>query len=115
MEKSSTAELGSDPASHEVTHIYGSRSFISVKYRIFWDVAPCSQVDVDGRFRGITLMMEAVRISETPVNINLTTWRYILEVSKLHTRRRENLKFYYRVHKSPPPDLIWYTLIHTSS
>jgi hypothetical protein len=40
----------------------------------------------------IALMMEAVRTSETSVSINLTTWQYIPEDSKLHTRRRENLK-----------------------
>jgi hypothetical protein len=41
-----------------------------VKFRVFWDVLPCSQVNVDQRFRGayclhhhglIDLMMEAVR------------------------------------------------------
>jgi hypothetical protein len=37
-------------------------------------------------------MMEAVRTSETSVNIYLTTQQYIPEDSKLHTRRRENLK-----------------------
>jgi hypothetical protein len=73
-----------------------------LKFRVFWDVAPCIQIDVDRRFRGayclhdkgdeIALMMEAVRTSETSVNINLTTRRYIPEESKLHTRRRENLK-----------------------
>jgi hypothetical protein len=36
--------------------------------------------------------MEAVRTSETLVNIYLTTRKYISEDSKLHTRRRENLK-----------------------
>jgi hypothetical protein len=40
----------------------------------------------------IALMMEAVRTSETPVNFNVTTRRYIPEDSKLQTRRRENLK-----------------------
>jgi hypothetical protein len=40
----------------------------------------------------IALMMEAVRISETSANFNVTTWRYIPEDSKLHIRRRENLK-----------------------
>jgi hypothetical protein len=40
----------------------------------------------------IALMMEAVRISETTVTFNVTTRRYIPEDSKLHTRRRENLK-----------------------
>jgi hypothetical protein len=38
------------------------------------------------------LMMEAVRTSETSVNFNMTTRRFIPEDSKLHTRRRENLK-----------------------
>jgi hypothetical protein len=37
-------------------------------------------------------MMEAVRTSETSVNFNVTTSCYILEDSKFHTRRRENLK-----------------------
>jgi cell division protein FtsL len=40
----------------------------------------------------IALMMEAVLTSQTLVNINLTTRQYIPEDSKLHTRRRENLK-----------------------
>jgi hypothetical protein len=40
----------------------------------------------------IALMMEAVRIYETSVNIYLTTWQYIPEDSELHIRRRENLK-----------------------
>jgi hypothetical protein len=40
----------------------------------------------------IALMMEAVRTSETSVNIYLTTRQYIREDSELHTRRRENLK-----------------------
>jgi hypothetical protein len=39
------------------------------------------------------LMMEAVRTSETSVNFNVTTRRYVpQDSSKLHTRRRENLK-----------------------
>jgi hypothetical protein len=40
----------------------------------------------------IALMMEAVRTSEKSVNFNVTTRHYISEDSKLHTRRRENLK-----------------------
>jgi hypothetical protein len=39
--------------------------------------------------------MEAVHTSETSVSIYLTTRQCIPEVSKLHTRRRENLKFHY--------------------
>jgi hypothetical protein len=37
-------------------------------------------------------MMEVVRTSETSVNNYLTTRQYIPEDSKLHSRRRENLK-----------------------
>jgi hypothetical protein len=44
---------------------------------VFWDVA---------------LMMEAVHTSETSINLNVTTRCNIPEDSKLHTRRRENLK-----------------------
>jgi hypothetical protein len=40
----------------------------------------------------IDLMMEAVRTSETSVNFNVTTRRYIPEDSKLNVRSRENLK-----------------------
>jgi hypothetical protein len=40
-------------------------------------------------------MIEAVRTSETSVHFNVTTRRYIPEDSKLHTRRRENLKSHY--------------------
>jgi hypothetical protein len=36
--------------------------------------------------------MEALRNSETSVNFNVTTLRYVPEDSKLHTRRREYLK-----------------------
>jgi hypothetical protein len=40
----------------------------------------------------IALIMEAVRTSETSVNFNVTTRRYIAEESKFHIRRRENVK-----------------------
>jgi hypothetical protein len=39
------------------------------------------------------MMMMAVRASETSVYFNETTRYYIPEVSNLHIRRRENLKF----------------------
>jgi hypothetical protein len=64
---------------------------------VFWDVAPCSQVEIGRRFRGsyclISLMMEAVNTSETKVNFYETTRRNIPVDSHLHTRRRENLTF----------------------
>jgi hypothetical protein len=36
-----------------------------MKFRVFWDVAPCSNVEV------VALMMEAVRTSETSVHFNV--------------------------------------------
>jgi hypothetical protein len=61
-----------------------------MKFRAFWDVALCIHVEVDRRF--IRAMIEAVRISETSVNFNVTTRCYIPQDSVLYTRRRENLK-----------------------
>jgi hypothetical protein len=40
----------------------------------------------------IRAMMEAARISETSIDIQLKTRQYIPEDSELHTRRSENLK-----------------------
>jgi hypothetical protein len=60
-----------------------------LKFRVFWDVAPCSQVGVDRRLRGAD---DGGSTSETSVTTNLTTRRYIPGDSKLHTRRRENVK-----------------------
>jgi hypothetical protein len=66
-----------------------------MKLRVFWDIAPCSHVEVDRRFRGAyclhhqwALMMETVHTSETSVNFNASTKRYIPEDSKLHMSRR---------------------------
>jgi hypothetical protein len=71
----------------------------TLKLRIFWDVLPCSQLNVDRHFRGVcclhhqgALIMEAARTSETLVDIQLRTWQYIPEDSEHHTRRRENFK-----------------------
>jgi hypothetical protein len=60
-----------------------------MKFRVFWHVLPCSQVDADQRLTGAycliigAMMMEAVRTSETSVNIYLTTQQYIPE-DQLH-------------------------------
>jgi hypothetical protein len=53
----------------------------SIKFRVFWVVALCSHFEVDRCFRG-ALMMEAVCTSETSVNFNVTTRRYIPEDCK---------------------------------
>jgi hypothetical protein len=75
-----------------------------MKMTVFWAAAPCSLVEVYvsevltapiirvmSDHLG-TLMMEAARTSETSVNFCQTTLRNIPEVSRLDTRRRENLK-----------------------
>jgi hypothetical protein len=56
-------------------------------------VVPLKLIDVsEVRTASIIRAMMDVRTSETSVNFNLITWRYIPEDSKLHTRRRENVK-----------------------
>jgi hypothetical protein len=40
---------------------------------VFWDIAPCRFVEIDRRFRRITLIMEAIRASETSVYFSETT------------------------------------------
>jgi hypothetical protein len=55
---------------------------------VFWDVLPCKKLSTDVS----SLMMEAVRTSETSVD-NYFTRQYIPESnSERHTHRRENLK-----------------------
>jgi hypothetical protein len=71
-----------------------------MKFRVFWDVAPCSHVEDDRGFRGayclrhegIIALMVAVRTSETSVCFKETTRRYIPEGCYFYTRRRLNLK-----------------------
>jgi hypothetical protein len=53
----------------------------SMKFKVFWDVAPYSLIGVDRRF--ITLMMEAVCTSETLVNSSGIIRGYIPKDSKL--------------------------------
>jgi hypothetical protein len=85
-----------------------------MKFRVLWGLLPCSQIDVDRRF--VALMLEAVRTSETSVNIYLTTRQYIPEDCELQTRYRENLKShiherYFRfIHPSIRPILHSYYL-----
>jgi hypothetical protein len=50
----------------------------------------------------ITLVMEVVSSSETPVNICQTTWHNIPEDSHLHTCHHENLKSHILLRYSYP-------------
>jgi hypothetical protein len=90
--------------------IWGSHS--TTKSTIFWDITPCNSLKVNRRFGGTycfylhaeepassagfppaftlvscsaysTLKMEATRSSETSVNFQCTTWRYILGAGTL--------------------------------
>jgi hypothetical protein len=61
----------------------------SVKVAAFWDMAPCSLVEEDGRFRGTasiikTLMMEGVSSSETSFGVYHTTRHNVPEGCHLH-------------------------------
>jgi hypothetical protein len=65
--------------------------------RAFWDVALVVSLEqtivLEVRTAPITtLMIVAVRTSDTSVYSNKTTRHYIPECSHLHTRRRENMK-----------------------
>jgi hypothetical protein len=58
---------------------------------IFWDITPCSPLSTDV---SSTLKMEAICSSETSVDTQRTTRRYIPEEDTLHNHRCENLKSY---------------------
>jgi hypothetical protein len=69
---------------------------VSMKFRVFWDVAPRSHVQVYQRFRNAyylhlqdNLMMEAVCTSEMSVHKR--------DYMALHPRRIETLKFLIRI------------------
>jgi hypothetical protein len=53
---------------------------VSMKKIAFWNVAPCSVIEVDQCFRGvfIALMAEAACTSETSVHFSETVWLNIL-------------------------------------
>jgi hypothetical protein len=57
------------------------------------DIAPYSLFDADRRF--ITLLVEAVCISETSIYINEATWRYVPEGFYVYIGRHENLKSHF--------------------
>jgi hypothetical protein len=66
---------------------------------IFWDITPCSPLSVNRSFGGTyvqlifsTLKMEAILSSETSVDTQRTTRRYIPEDGTLNNHRCENLR-----------------------
>jgi hypothetical protein len=72
-----------------------------MKMTAFWDIAPCSLVEVDRCFKVLTasiiiaMMMKAVSTSEMLVNFYETTRHNIPEGCHLLVRRHENLKSYH--------------------
>jgi hypothetical protein len=71
-----------------------------LKMTVFWDVAPCSLVEVYQNFKGacclILLNMEAASTSEVLTNFNHTTQCNISEDSHLHTCHNENLTSHHK-------------------
>jgi hypothetical protein len=71
----------------------------SMKMTIFWNIMPCSLIEIYRRFKDacllIALMMEAASTSETLVNFYQTTRRNIPEDSHLHF-------VYYLIYVTPP-------------
>jgi hypothetical protein len=87
-----------------------------LKSTIFWDITPCSPFSVNRRFGGpyrrqrrgrknklskkpglkqvVSLKMEAICSSETSVDTQRTTRRYIPENGDLHNHRCDNFKSY---------------------
>jgi hypothetical protein len=59
-----------------------SEQLLSAKNTIFWDITPCSPSNVNRRFGGTVPEMKAIYSSETPVDFQRTTRRYIPEASK---------------------------------
>jgi hypothetical protein len=72
-----------------------------LKSTIFWYITPCSPLSVNLLARWIltelissTLKMETICSSETSVDTQRTTWRYIPEDGTLHNHRCKNFKSY---------------------
>jgi hypothetical protein len=58
----------------------------NMKFRVFWDVLPCSQIDVDLRFQVLTVVSMKFRVfwdvlpcSQIDVDLDLRTQQYIPE------------------------------------
>jgi hypothetical protein len=62
-----------------------------MKSTIIWDIMPRSLLSVYRRFGGSTLRMEAICSTETSVDTQRTTRRYIPEDGTLHNHHCENL------------------------
>jgi hypothetical protein len=70
----------------QIVCYYGTISLL--KFSVFWDVASCSHIEADrfSEVRTVSIIratMEAERTSETSVNFNVTTRRYIPKDSKI--------------------------------
>jgi hypothetical protein len=61
-----------------------SKAAASMKMHVFWNVAPCSLVETDRRFRCVYCLHHQ-RTSDTTVNFYQATWRNIPEDSHLHS------------------------------
>jgi hypothetical protein len=73
---------------------------------IFWDIMPYGPLKGNRHFGGLvyssTLKMEETCSSETSVDFQQTTQRYILEDKTLHNHGYEDPKSFHHVHSSGP-------------
>jgi hypothetical protein len=91
----------------------------SMKIRAFWDVAPCSLIRVDRRFRDVYCLYHqggdgGKQNSETSVYSKQTTQRYIPEDSNLQVLLKIT-KISYDVLKTVPRVLLLLLLLPTES
>jgi hypothetical protein len=63
----------------------------------FWDIEPCSLVEIGGCSRDLRLPSQA-RCPETSVSFYQTTRRNNPDDSNLHKIHRENLKYHQHLH-----------------
>ena len=55
---------------------------VTIKVAVFWNVAPCSLIEIYWPFRGrYSLLPTTIRSSETSVGIYRSTWRHMEFVS----------------------------------
>jgi hypothetical protein len=84
-------------------------SLSKLKMTVFWDIAPCSFVEVGRRFRGAYCFNRRPDCGGSKDLWNVgklyeNTWWYIPNDSHLHTRRCENLKSHSGEKYSCPDD-----------
>jgi hypothetical protein len=95
LQKATVAYLMHDPNNflEKLSNTTQNLSKSSQSSGIYYRVLKSMSTDVsEVRAASIALMMEVARTSQTSVDVDLRTCKYIPEDCELHTHRRENLK-----------------------